>query len=62
MLHNRRPVDVLFPKINKGFFSLGHGVCGLGRFSARSLVAVAIFMATGIATAVVMRHVLGVPS
>ena len=40
----------------------GHGVCGLGRFSMRSLVAVAIFMATGIATAVVMRHVLGVPS
>ena len=40
----------------------GHGVCGLGRFSMRSLFAVAIFMATGIATAVVMRHVLGVPS
>ena len=40
----------------------GHGVCGLGRFSMRSLVAVAIFMATGIATAVLMRHVLGVPS
>jgi uncharacterized membrane protein YedE/YeeE len=40
----------------------GHGVCGLGRFSMRSLVAVAIFMATGIAAAVVMRHVLGVPS
>src|SRR5229473_2976881 len=35
---------------------------GLGRFSMRSLVAVAIFMATGIATAVLMRHVLGVPS
>jgi uncharacterized membrane protein YedE/YeeE len=40
----------------------GHGVCGLGRFSPRSLVAVAVFMATGIATAVIMRHVLGVPS
>ena len=40
----------------------GHGVCGLGRFSMRSLLAVAIFMASGIATAVVMRHVLGVPS
>ena len=40
----------------------GHGVCGLGRFSPRSLVAVAIFMATGIAAAVITRHVLAVPS
>ena len=36
----------------------GHGVCGLGRFSARSLVAVAVFMATGMAATYVMRHVL----
>ena len=36
----------------------GHGVCGLGRFSLRSLVAVAIFMATGMAATFVMRHVL----
>jgi uncharacterized membrane protein YedE/YeeE len=36
----------------------GHGVCGLGRFSLRSLVAVAIFLATGMAATVVMRHVL----
>ena len=36
----------------------GHGVCGLGRFSLRSLVAVAIFMATGMAAAFVMRHAL----
>ena len=40
----------------------GHGICGLGRFSLRSLVAVAIFMATGIVAAVVTRHVLGVAS
>ena len=40
----------------------GHGVCGLGRFSLRSLVAVVIFMATGIAAAVITRHVLGVAS
>jgi len=40
----------------------GHGVCGLGRFSLRSLVAVAVFMASGIAAAVITRHVLGVPS
>ena len=36
----------------------GHGVCGLGRFSKRSLVAVATFMAAGMATVLVMRHVL----
>jgi uncharacterized membrane protein YedE/YeeE len=36
----------------------GHGVCGLGRFSVRSLVAVAMFMATGMAATYVLRHVL----
>ena len=36
----------------------GHGVCGLGRFSPRSLVAVAVFMATGMAATFVLRHVL----
>ena len=36
----------------------GHGVCGLGRFSLRSLVAVMVFMATGMAATFVMRHVL----
>ena len=36
----------------------GHGVCGLGRFSMRSLVAVAVFMAAGMAATYVMRHVL----
>jgi uncharacterized membrane protein YedE/YeeE len=35
----------------------GHGVCGLGRLSARSLVAVATFMATAMATTYVVRHV-----
>lgn len=34
----------------------GHGVCGLGRLSARSLVAVLTFMATAIATTFVARH------
>ena len=37
----------------------GHGVCGLGRLSPRSLVATLTFMATGIATVYVIRHVLG---
>ncbi len=40
----------------------GHGVCGLGRLSIRSLVAVMVFLATGIATTFVMRHLLGVAS
>jgi uncharacterized membrane protein YedE/YeeE len=35
----------------------GHGVCGLARFSARSLAATAVFMAAGIATVYVLRHV-----
>lgn len=33
----------------------GHGVCGLARLSPRSLAAVAIFMATAIATVAVMN-------
>ncbi len=35
----------------------GHGVCGLGRLSLRSFVAVLTFMATAIATTFVVRHV-----
>ena len=37
----------------------GHGVCGLGRLSKRSLAAVATFMAFAIATTYVARHVAG---
>ena len=37
----------------------GHGVCGLGRLSTRSLAAVLVFMATAFATVYVTRHVLG---
>ena len=40
----------------------GHGVCGLGRLSARSLVAVLVFMAGGMIAAYLMRHVLGAAS
>jgi uncharacterized membrane protein YedE/YeeE len=36
----------------------GHGVCGLGRFSLRSLVAVGVFMASGMLATFVMRHLL----
>ena len=38
----------------------GHGVCGLGRLSPRSLVATLVFLVTGILTAFVIRHLLGV--
>ena len=34
----------------------GHGVCGLSRLSPRSLVATMAFMATGMATVFVVRH------
>jgi hypothetical protein len=34
----------------------GHGVCGIGRLSMRSLAAVLTFMATAIATTFVVRH------
>lgn len=37
----------------------GHGVCGLARLSRRSLAAVATFMAAGIATVFILRHILG---
>jgi uncharacterized membrane protein YedE/YeeE len=36
----------------------GHGVCGISRLSVRSLVATAVFMATGFATTFVVRHLL----
>lgn len=38
----------------------GHGVCGLARFSPRSLVATLTFMASCAATVFVVRHVIGV--
>jgi len=37
----------------------GHGVCGIGRLSPRSLIATITFMATGIVTVYVIRHLLG---
>jgi uncharacterized membrane protein YedE/YeeE len=36
----------------------GHGVCGLARLSVRSLAAVVLFMAAGIATVAMVRHLL----
>jgi len=37
----------------------GHGVCGISRFSRRSLVATVTFIATGAAAVYVVNHLLG---
>ena len=37
----------------------GHGVCGIGRLSHRSIVATLVFMAVAFATVYVQRHVVG---
>jgi uncharacterized membrane protein YedE/YeeE len=36
----------------------GHGICGLARFSTRSIVATATFMASGIASVFIVRHII----
>lgn len=38
----------------------GHGVCGIARLSPRSIVATLTFMAFGVATVFVIRHLSGV--
>ena len=38
----------------------GHGVCGIGRLSRRSVVATLAFMITGIITVYVIRHIIGI--
>jgi len=37
----------------------GHGICGMARLSKRSLVATLIFMATGVITVYLLRHLFG---
>lgn len=37
----------------------GHGVCGIGRLSQRSIVATCTFMASGFVTVFALRHLLG---
>lgn len=37
----------------------GHGVCGIAHLSPRSLAATACFIAAGLITVVVMRHIIG---
>lgn len=36
----------------------GHGVCGIGRLSARSLIATMVFMAAGAVTVYVVHHLI----
>lgn len=38
----------------------GHGDCGIGRGSPRSIAATLVFMATAIVTVLLTRHVLGI--
>lgn len=45
-------------RLGKGCTS-GHGVCGLSRFSVRSLVATVSFMASGALTVFVVNHLMG---
>lgn len=38
----------------------GHGICGMARFSRRSLTATLVFMLTAILTVYLTRHLLGI--
>lgn len=40
----------------------GHGVCGVGRLSPRSIIATVAFMMSGAVTVFIARHVIGVAS
>ena len=37
----------------------GHGVCGIARFSARSMIATAVFMTVAAVTVYITRHLIG---
>ena len=38
----------------------GHGICGISRFSMRSIVATFIFMVVAVITVFIVRHVVGI--
>lgn len=40
----------------------GHGVCGIARFSKRSIIATCIFMSSAMLTLYLSRHVIGIGS
>jgi uncharacterized membrane protein YedE/YeeE len=48
-----------FGAVLGGGCTSGHGVCGLSRFSKRSLVATLVFMTVAALTVFVVRHVIG---
>ncbi|MGL5398936.1 MAG: YeeE/YedE family protein, partial [Plesiomonas shigelloides] len=37
----------------------GHGICGMGRLSVRSIIATSTFMLTGFITVYLLKHVFG---
>jgi uncharacterized protein len=51
-----------FGTVLGGGCTSGHGVCGLGRRSARSLVATLVFMAAGMATVAIIHALKGASS
>lgn len=48
-----------FGAVHGGGCTSGHGVCGLARFSRRSLVATVVFMTAAIVVVFVARHIVG---
>lgn len=48
-----------FGAVHSGGCTSGHGVCGLARFSKRSLIAVLVFVAAAMVTVYIARHVIG---
>ena len=64
-------IDLSWPAIITGGFLVGfgsrygsgctsgHGICGIGRFSKRSIVATIIFMTSAIITVYLIRHIFG---
>ncbi|WP_371185801.1 YeeE/YedE family protein [Thalassotalea maritima] len=37
----------------------GHGICGIGRFSKRSIIATLLFMFSAVITVYIQRHIIG---
>jgi uncharacterized protein len=48
-----------FGAVYGGGCTSGHGVCGLSRFSRRSMVATVVFMAAAILVVFIARHIVG---
>ena len=55
-------VLVGFGTAQGGGCTSGHGVCGISRFSARSLAATLTFLLTGMISVFAVRHLFGVAS